>query len=128
MIKTLQKAMISIMIIAVIIVKIPALIANAETLSDGNSVFKYDISNGHYSVSLTNLGAARYAQLNIYTYNPAGAYVDSIGNSGIVKSGAMLSASGSIPSGYSVSIYAIIYMGTSPYGSPLSEWKISLYN
>lgn len=61
MIKTLQKAMISIIIIAVIIVKIPALIANAETLSDDKSVFKYDFSNGRYSVSLTNLEADRYA-------------------------------------------------------------------
>ncbi len=118
--------MISIMIIAVIIVKIPALIANAKTLSDGNSVFKYDISNGRYSVSLTNLGSDRYASINIVTYNSAGLYVDSIENSNIVKRGAVLSASGSIPSGCSVSIYAVIYMGTSPYSPQLSEWKTSI--
>lgn len=85
-IKTLQKAMISIMIIAVIIVGIPALIANAETLSDGSSVFKYDFSNGRYSVSLTNLGSDRYEKLSIYKYdNLTGAYVDSIGKEGILR-------------------------------------------
>lgn len=126
MAKTLKKATISIMMIVVIIMNIPSLIANAETLSDGNSVFKYDISNGSYSVSLTNLGAGRYANINIVTYNSEGVYVGSIGKESILKRGAMLSASGHIPSGCLVSIYAVIYMGTSPYSPPLSEWKTSL--
>ena len=102
------------------------LIANAETLSDGNYVFKYDISNGNYSVSLTNLGADRYANINIVIYNSAGEYVNSIGDSGILKRGATLSVSGHLLSGYSVSIDAVIYMGTSSHGSLLSEWKILL--
>ena len=127
MIKTLQKAMISIMIIAVIIVKIPALIANAETLSDDNSVFKYGCSNGRYSVSLTNLGADRYAQLNIYKYdNLTGAFVDSIGQEGILRKGATWSCSGYITSKDYFIINAVIYNGTSSLTTPLSTWKTSL--
>lgn len=127
MIKTLQKAMISIMIIAVIIVKIPALITNAETLSDGNSVFKHDVSNGRYSVSLTNLGSDRYAKLSIYKYdNLIGAYVDSIGKEGILRKGATWSYSGYITSEYYFIINAVIYNGTSSFSIPISTWKTSL--
>ncbi len=110
LIKTLQKAMISIMIIAVIIIKIPALITNAETLSDGNSVFKYDVSNGRYSVSLTNLGSDRYA----------------IGKEGILRKGATWLYSGDITSEYYFIINAVIYNGTSSFTTPLSTWKTSL--
>lgn len=127
MAKALKKTTISIMIIAVIIVKIPALIANAETLSDGNSVFKYNISNGYYSVSLTNLGADRYAQLSIYKYdNLTGAYVDSIGKEGILRKDATWSYSGYITSEYYFIINDVIYNGTSSLSSPLSTWKTSL--
>ena len=124
---TFKKVAVSIMAVASLTVSAVGMGANAATASDSYSTFGWSWDGSSNTVSITNSsGATRYAQVNAYGYNAAGAYVGHIGeDDGELKDNRTLSKSGNIYGATSVVYGGILYTSTVPVGTPLSSWTRS---
>ena len=124
---TFKKITASIMAVASLTVSAVGIGANAATASDSYSTFGWSWNGSRNTVSITNSsGATRYAQVNAYGYNAAGAYVGHIGNDEkYLSDNATLSDSGDIYGATSITYGGILYTSTVPVGTPLSSWTRS---
>ncbi len=124
--KTFKKIAASVMAIASLSTCAMGISASAATATNSYSIFEWNRSGTSVSVSLTNTsGVSRYAQVNAYGYNSAGAYVGHIGNEASISDGSSVSKSGSISGATSVTFGGTLYSGTRPVGTPITTWTKS---
>ena len=126
MTKKFKKIVASVMAGASLTTGAIGLSASASTATNSYSVFNWDRNGTNVSVSITNTsGASRYAQVNAYGYNSAGAYVGHIGNEGSISDNSTLSKSGTLTNATSVTFGGTLYSSTKPVGTPLATWTRS---
>lgn len=123
--KVFKKSIASVIAIASLSVCMVGMSVNAATVSDSNSIFKWNRSGSSVSVALTNTsGTTRYAQVNCYGYDSAGGYVGHIGNEAVLSDGDEVSKSGNITASSYV-YQGYLYSGSTPYGTPTKVWTKS---